>query len=136
MKKRLERIIYSPGYCDMRGAFHQIVVKKNSEGKWIYESADKEEFSSPTKTVSQEIDRDKVEDLEAFIIKERIAGLTLRPKSSMFATDNSPWRIEITMTDEKENNKWYSLDEYKVYLPSDLRKIENLKEKIKRILEK
>ena len=46
--KKLREFSYSPGYSDMRGAYHREFLKKNEKGEWVFVSEDCESINDPT----------------------------------------------------------------------------------------
>ena len=61
---KLKKFTYRPGYCDMRGARHEEVLRKNENGEWTIISEDREYFNDPLRITSYAVSADKVEEFE------------------------------------------------------------------------
>ncbi len=126
---------YSPGYGDMTGAFHSVVFRKDREtGGTVVETSDREWHSDPLTVCGYEVNAEALAELEAFISKKKIMRLEKRPKSNLFATDYSPWRINFDYSFTrfgKVVKKDASLAQYRFYTRSDRANIDELIGKFK-----
>ena len=131
MKKlRLYKFTLSPGYGDMRGARYFEEMKRNEAGEWIITSSSREYYSAPTKVTTYSVTEEQADAFEKFIKDKRIPSLERRLKSKLFITDYHPWSISISFREEDGNyssEKYYSFGEYKLYTPTDRKKIATLK---------
>ena len=91
IKGDLKRFHYSPGYCDMLGASHSITLEKNSDGKWVYITCDREEHSEPMTVITYSVSSEAASEFEKFIKGSDFPSLSKRPKNRGFVTDYSPW---------------------------------------------
>ena len=121
---------FSPGYCDMLGAYHCQTLKKTPEGGWVIECRDREEHSSPEVVATYPADAEKVASFAGLLGGKAVRSLAKRGKSRDFITDYSPWSMRITFepADGKRSEKDYlSLDQYRRYSKKDYQTIEEIK---------
>ena len=129
---KLVRVRFSPGYSDMTGAGHSVCLKKDGTGAWTMEYSDREDHSAPTVVTTFEADLGEVEKFEKFINARRVLSLEKRLKSSLFATDYSPWSYSIDYEKTefgKAVQRSCSLSEYKLYSKRDLTLLKELRER-------
>jgi len=127
-------IIYSPGYGDMLGEYHEVTLRKDKDGNWTYVCSDREFHDKPTVTTAYSVSAEAVAQFEKFINDNNVISLEERPKSDMFATDYSPWswsiNYEITSFG-KTKREYCSFGEYRRYSRRDY---DSLKELEKRFI--
>ena len=82
---------YSPGYSDMRGGSHSVSLVQDKDGVWTMTCRDRESYGSPTSVAVYSVPEGSVGVFEIFLEKSRVLSLEKRPKSTVFATDYSPW---------------------------------------------
>ncbi len=129
---RIERICYSPGYGDMRGGYHEVVLKKDDDGNWTYVTSDRETHDQPTVTATYAVSKEAVAELEAFIEEKKILSLESRSESDMFATDYSPWSWSIDYEKTsfgKTKQEYCRFGEYQRYSDRDYELLNELKER-------
>ncbi|MBR6427025.1 MAG: hypothetical protein IKS28_04280 [Clostridia bacterium] len=129
---KLVRVRFSPGYSDMRGACHSACLEKDGTGAWTMEYSDREDHSAPTVVTTYEVPPGAAEDFEKFLNKKRVLSLEKRLKSSLFATDYSPWSYSIDYEKTefgKAVQRSCSLSEYKLYSKRDLTLLKELRER-------
>lgn len=125
----LKAYSYSPGYSDMRGAYHYLRLAQNKEGEWRIISEDREYYNAPTVITEYEVSKEDVLEFENFILTKHVVSLSKRLKSKRFITDYSPWSITIDLENTKNKKvEYYTIPQYNVYTPMDYKKIEKLKE--------
>lgn len=91
IKGDLKRFHYSPSYCDMLGASHSITLEKNSDGKWVFFTRDREEHSEPMTVITYAVSDEAASEFEKFIKESDFPSLSKRPRNRGFVTDYSPW---------------------------------------------
>ena len=127
----LREFIYSPGYCDMLGAFHRQTLKKTPDGGWEIEREDREEHSSPTEVTTFRVEKEKVASFAALLGGKAVRSLAKRPKSREFVTDYSPWYMEIAFEPEpgksRSEKDCLSISQYRRYSEKDRRTLEAVK---------
>ena len=127
---KLIAVRYSPGYSDMCGAGHSVRLKKDGSGKWIMEYRDREDHSAPTIVTTYDVLPGAAEDFEKFINRKRVPALEKRPKSSLFATDYSPWSYCIDYEKTllgKTVSRDCVLSEYRLYSKRDYALLKELR---------
>ena len=128
----LREITYNPGYCDMRGAYHRMILKKDGEGAWVFLCHDREYHSAPTVSVTYAVSGEAVAALGEWIVQARILSLEKRPNSDDFVTDYSPWDFEIEYDKTvfgKTVRKYGRLLMYKRYSRRDEKRLAALRER-------
>ncbi|MBR4462684.1 MAG: hypothetical protein IKS51_08910 [Erysipelotrichaceae bacterium] len=133
---KLQKFTYSPGYSDMRGARHQEILHKNENGEWTITSEDCDCFSDPVRVTGYAVSAEKLEEFERFLKEKKILSLSKRLKSSMFATDYSPWEYRITLEDEassKKDRDEYCICEYRIYSKHDIDLLKELNRRFKEL---
>ena len=120
--KKLIEMFYSPGYSDMRGAFHREELAKGGDGEWVVTCRDREHFGAPEVVTVYAVEPDAFGRFEGFMKKRRIARLSRRIKSRAFVTDYSPWEFLIVFEDpavENGESDDYSIKEHRLYTLGD-----------------
>lgn len=126
---KLQRVSYSPGYCDMLGTYHEITLRKDKDGNWTCLCADRETHDEPTLKTVYAVSAEAVGQLEEFIKSKKVLSLEKRPKSDLFATDYSPWNWSIdydTRSFGKIIRKNCCFGEYKKYSVRDYELLKGL----------
>ena len=129
---RITRINYRPGYGDMLGGYHEVILRKDKDGNWTYVSRDREDYRAPTVTTVYGVADEAVAQLEEFILEKKILSLADRPKSDIFATDYSPWSWSIdceTKSLGKIEQSYCIIEEYKRYSGRDYELLNELRER-------
>ena len=123
MKKvRICKISYRPGYSDMMGGYHEVILNNDTDKGLTYVCRDRQDHMSPNITTVYAVSDESFKELEDFIFKNNIMTLEDRPKSNMFATDYSPWSWSIDYETKcfGEVKKGYCrIEEYKMYRNND-----------------
>ena len=130
-KIKINEISYSPGYGDMLGGYHEVILSKDENGGRTCVCRDREDHSSPTVTAVYRVVDEAVERLEAFIAEKDILSLQDRPDSDMFMTDYSPWSWGIdyeTAAPGKTERGYCRLEQYKEYSGQDYELLNELSE--------
>ena len=131
-KIKISGISYRPGYGDMLGGYHEVVLTKDKRGSWTYVTSDREDHRAPTVTTVYAVADEAVAQLEAFIWEKEILSLADRPESDLFATDYSPWSwsIDYETTSFGETKQEYcTIEEYKLYSKDDYTLLNELRER-------
>jgi hypothetical protein len=100
------------------------MLKKDKDGKWIFESSDRQEHSSPLIITEYSVSEDKVKEFESFIKDNNVIALSKRPSSKDFATDYSPWNFDVRL-----GKSYYSIFQYKTYSKKDNQLIKELRDR-------
>lgn len=126
---------FSPGYSDMRGARHSEELKREEDGKWVIVKEDREYYNAPTTVTVFAVEAEKLKEFETFL-RKKVLHLSNRLKSPVFVTDYSPWSYDFRFR-KPGAEKWdfdsVELEEYKVYLPTDLRILDQLKQSLQEL---
>ncbi|MBQ7161446.1 MAG: hypothetical protein IJR90_07040 [Clostridia bacterium] len=127
----LREFSYSPGYSDMRGAYHEQTLKKDESGRWVIICSDREYYNAPTVVKTYLAAEDGMEGFEALVKSRKVLSLSRRAKSRMFLTDYSPEEYYILLEkdpDGKGDLKDYRITQYKRFFKRDFRSLELLRE--------
>ena len=119
---KINRISYSPGYGDMLGGYHEVVLSKDENGVWTYVCRDREDHSAPTVTTVYAVNDEAVARLEVFISEKEILSLEDCPDSDIFVTDYSPWSWGIdyvTASSGTTERGYCRIGQYKEYSKQD-----------------
>lgn len=122
---------YSPGYSDMRGGSHSVSLVQDKDGVWTMTCRDRESYGSPTSVAVYSVPEGSVGVFEIFIEKSRVLSLEKRPKSTVFATDYSPWSYSADYEKTvfgKTKRYQCRITEYRLYTKRDRRLIDELRE--------
>ena len=131
-KIKITGIGYRPGYGDMLGGYHEVILRKDKGGRWTYVTCDREDHSAPKVTAVYGAAAEAVAQLEAFIWEKEILSLADRPESDLFATDYSPWswNIDYEITSFGETKQEYcTIEEYRSYSKGDHELLKELRER-------
>lgn len=126
---KLKSFSYSPGYSDMRGAYHRDSLEKNDDGKWVFISRKRECHSEPTAVTTYSVSEGSASEFEAYIKKINLIKLTKRPKSNIFVTDYSPWSYSVVFDCSSAGGSSYDdygISEYKMYSPADMKMLKDV----------
>ena len=126
---KINEISYSPGYGDMLGGYHRVILSKDEDGNWTYVSSDREDRNVPAVTAVYSADSEAVAKLEAFISEKEILSLEERPEDNLFISDYSPWSwsIDYEMTTSGKTEHGYcTIGQYKKYSEQDRELLEEL----------
>ena len=129
---KILRIRYSPGYSDMLGGSHSMLLAQDESGAWRMAGRDCEAHNMPTVVAVYAVTDEAVAQLAEFIRKHRVLKLEQRPKSDLFATDYSPWSFYIDWEQTlfgKTAQKSCGFGEYKNYSTRDYGVIKALRER-------
>ena len=129
---KLASFSYSPGYSDMRGAYHRDSLERSDDGEWIFVSRSREYHSAPVIVSTYAVDKEKAALIESFIKDRNVISLKKRLDSKEFACDYSPWNFCIVFDCSAAGGSSYddySISQYKIYTPKDRDLLNELKEK-------
>ncbi len=118
----LRTFSYSPGYSDMRGAYHQDKIEKNDNGEWEFVSSNRDMHSSPMMLTTYRVSADAVAEFESFIKEKNLIDLSNRPDSDMFVYDYSPRSYGIVFDCSAVGGsryESYGFSQYKVFSDDD-----------------
>lgn len=128
----LNSFSYSPGYSDMRGAYHRDSLEKNDAGEWFFITRNRECHSDPVIVNTYSADQKKVSDFVSFVKDKNIISLTKRLESKEFACDYSPWSFIVVFDCSAVGGSSYddyNISQFRIYTPKDRELLNELKEK-------
>ena len=128
----LNSVRYSPGYCDMRGEYHERLLRKNADDSWIMIFRDREYYEKPTIETVYEVSKEAVAGFESFLSENKVPSLVKRRESRDFMTDYSPFCFDfeyIEIINGKTKTVYSSITEYKEYSKRDFELLAALRER-------